>query len=332
LSEYLVVDRIEFVVTYNCNSRCIHCQIGEEERKMQPAHVDKDKSVQIVKKVGRKYSPKSIMTFGGESLLFPEIACAIHRQAKKEGIPIRDVITNGFWSTKPEKIEETAQNLAKAGVNVVSLSVDYFHQRFVPLKIVKKAAASAVEAGIERVCWNPCWIVSKNHDNIYNRKTKAILRELRSLNIEESDGNNVQPKGRARTSLTEYLPSRTSMPEGKCGDMPYTELLDSVKTISIEPDGRVAVCENFYIGNAYTTDIITILENYNPHKIPEAKAILEKGMPGLIKWAKQKNVEPNPEGYYNICHMCTDLRQRASTTTLRRHQLSVSRNQNSNQP
>ena len=95
--------------------------------------------------------------------------------------------------------------------------------------------------------------------------------------------------------------------------MPYTEKLDSVKTISVEPDGRVAVCLNFYIGNAFKSDIMDVLENYDPFRIPEAKSILEKGMDGLTKWAKKRGVEPRPEGYHNICHMCTDLRERAST-------------------
>jgi MoaA/NifB/PqqE/SkfB family radical SAM enzyme len=104
------------------------------------------------------------------------------------------------------------------------------------------------------------------------------------------------------------------VPKGKCGDTPYTEALDSVNTISIEPDGRVAVCKNFYIGNAFESDIMDILENYDPFRIPEAKSILEKGMDGLINWAKKRGVEPKPEGYYNICDMCTDLRERTSTT------------------
>jgi MoaA/NifB/PqqE/SkfB family radical SAM enzyme len=253
------------------------------------------------------------MTFGGEPLLYPEIVCAIHEQAKKMGIPVRDVITNGFWSTRAEKIREIAQNLAKSGVTEVSISVDCFHQQFTPLKTVKKTANSLIAAGIERVSWNPCWVVSKDHDNKYNRRTKTILQKLRNLQVEESGGNSVQPKGRARASLTEFLPPKTPMPKGRCGEMPYTEKLDSVKTISIEPDGRVAVCENFHIGNAFKSDIIDILENYDPFKISESKSIVEKGMDGLIKWAKKRGIEPRPEGYYNICHMCTDLRERAST-------------------
>jgi MoaA/NifB/PqqE/SkfB family radical SAM enzyme len=313
LGKYLVVDRIEFIVTYLCNSKCSHCQLEEEKAKKFPSHIDKDKVVEIVRKVGHAYAPKSIMTFGGEPLLFPEIVCAIHEQAKKVGIPIREIITNGFWSTKAEKIQEIAQNLAKSDVKEVSISVDCFHQEFIPLKTVKKTANSLIAAGIERVSWNPCWVVSKDNDNKYNRRTKTILQKLGNLHVEESEGNSVQPKGRARSSLAEFFPQRTPVPKGKCGEMPYTEELDSVKTISVEPDGRVAVCENFYIGNAFKSDIIDILENYDPFRIPEAKSILEKGMDGLTKWAEKRGVKPRPEGYYNICHMCTDLRERANT-------------------
>jgi MoaA/NifB/PqqE/SkfB family radical SAM enzyme len=202
MGKYLVVDQIEFVVTYLCNSKCSHCQLTEEEKSnVLPSHVDKDKAVEITRNVGRVYTPNSIMTFGGEPLLYPEIVCAVHEQAKKACIPIRDVITNGFWSTKAEKIQKIAQNLAKSGVNEVAVSVDCFHQEFIPLKIVEKAAASLVEAGIARVRWNPCWVVSRHHDNEYNRKTKAILQKLRNLHVEEGEGNNVRPEGRALSSL-----------------------------------------------------------------------------------------------------------------------------------
>jgi len=314
MGKYLVVDRIEFVVTYLCNSRCSHCQLTEEEKRNAfPSHVDMEKAADIIRKISRVHVPKSIMTFGGEPLLYPKIVCAIHEQAKRAGIPVRGVITNGFWSTKAKKIQEIAQSLAKSGVNEVAISVDCFHQEFVPLKIVEKAATSLVEAGITRVRWNPCWVVSKDHDNKYNRRTKSILQKLRNLRVEDGVGNNVRPEGRALSSLAEFLPPKTSVPKGKCGDIPYTETLDSVKTISIEPDGKVAVCKNFYIGNTFQSDIIDILENYDPFKIPEAESILEKGLEGLINWAKKRGVEPKPEGYYDICHICTDLRERANT-------------------
>jgi hypothetical protein len=74
----------------------------------------------------------------------------------------------------------------------------------------------------------------------------------------------------------------------------------------------IAVCNDFHIGNASETDIIDILENYNPFEIPEMKAIIENGMRGLVNWAERKGVKPDPAGYYSICHMCTDLRKKAT--------------------
>lgn len=313
MNRYLTADRIEFAVTYLCNSKCKHCQLGEGKKGF-PNHIDKNVAVEIVRKVGKKYNPRSVMTFGGEPLLYPEIVCAIHKEAMEIGIPVRDIITNGFWSRKTEEIEKIAEKLVKSGVNKASVSVDCFHQEFIPLEFVIKAAECLLKAGITLISWNPCWVVSKNHDNPYNRKTKAILEQLKELPIEEGEGNNAQPEGRAVLWLKDFLPPKTKTLKGKCGDIPYTEKLDSLKTIYAAPDARIAVCKDFYIGNASETDIIDIVENYDPFKIPEAKAIIENGMEGLIGWARTKGVTPDKEGYYNICHMCYDLRRRVNST------------------
>jgi len=96
--------------------------------------------------------------------------------------------------------------------------------------------------------------------------------------------------------------------------MPYTDPLDFVKGIYVEPDGEIAVCKDFYIGNASKTDIVNLIESYDPFEIPEMKAIVENGMEGLVNWAKTKGVEPDQEGYYSICHMCADIRKRISKT------------------
>ena len=313
MNRYFPVNRIEFAVTYLCNSKCRHCQLGEEkEKKSFPSCIDKTKAVKITRKVGEKYGPKSVMTFGGEPLLYPEIVCAIHKEAMKVGIPVRDIITNGFWSRRTGRVQQIATNLVKSGVNEVSISVDCFHQEFIPLEIVKKAAESLVKAGIERVSWNPCWVLSKDHNNVYNIKTRAILEQLKDLPVEVSEGNNVQPEGRATTWLEDFLPQKKMIPKGKCGDMPYSEPLDSIHTVYVEPDGRIAICKELHIGNAFETDIIDIIENYDPFKISEVKAIIENGMDGLMNWAKLRGVKPDPEGYYSICHLCTAIRGRAN--------------------
>jgi len=203
--------------------------------------------------------------------------------------------------------------MAECGVNDINVSVDAFHQEFISLSIVRKTVEACLEAGIKDITWNSCWVISEDDDNRYNRITKSILKELEDLPVKVSKGNNLEPDGLALVNLEEFLPKREKMPFGKCGDIPYTGSLNYVKSVAVEPDGKIAVCNNFHIGNASETDIMDILEGYNPYEIPEMKAILENGMKGLLDWATKKGVTPDSNGYYSICHMCTDLRKKANS-------------------
>jgi len=311
VNKYFVPNRIEFAITYLCNSQCRHCQRDEAEKARYPDHVDKKLAGEIVREVGKKHHPESVMTFGGEPLLYPDIVCAIHDEARRSQIPIRDVITNGFWSARTEKIQEIALSLVESGVNKVTISVDTFHQEIMPLEIVRKTAQLLLQAGMPSISWNPCWVISREHENPFNQRTRTILSSLEDLHIRIGEGNVVRPEGRALVWLKDFLPAKTRMPKGKCGDIPYTERLDSVGTLFVEPDGKISVCNGLCIGNAFETDVLDIIERYDPFRIPEAKALIEDGIEGLVDWARTKGVEPSLEGYYNVCHMCKDLRRRA---------------------
>jgi len=313
MNRYLTVNRAEFNVTYLCNGRCRHC--SAQDRGAYPEHIDKSLAMEIVRRIGERYSPESVMTFGGEPLLFPEVVYAIHREATDSGIRCREVITNGYWSGDDRKTKEIAKGLAESGVNEINISVDAFHQEHIPLDIVRKTAEACLEARVGDLAWNPCWLVSEEDDNQYNQRTRAILKELEDLPVRTSKGNVVEPLGWALINLKEFLPSRRAIPSGRCGDMPYASPLDSVKSISVEPDGKVAVCNDLHIGNASRTDIIDIIENYDPFEIPEMKAILENGMKGLLDRAEAKGVKPDPEGYHSICHMCIEIRKKVSQSS-----------------
>lgn len=313
MGRYITVNRIEFIVTYLCNSRCRHCQLGEiETRKISPSRIDTGMAVSAIRRICTRFRPNSVMTFGGEPLLYPEAVFAIHNEARACGITSRELITNGCWSQDEKKILEISSNLTKSGVNEVHISVDCFHQEFIPIEIVKQTAKALLQSGIEHIYWNPCWVVSRDDWNPYNCRTKAILEQLKELPIESSEGNIVEPEGRAISELEGYFPRRIRTPEGKCGDRPYSEDLRTIGAISIEPDGRISICKGFHIGNAFEEDILSVLDSYDPRKIPEARALLENGARGLIEWARTKGIEPDPKGYFRICDLCLDIRRRAT--------------------
>jgi hypothetical protein len=236
--------------------------------------------------------------------------CAIHEAARANGIAKREIITNAGWPRSEAEFQTVAFKLADSGVNDIHISVDCFHQEYIPLSIVERNVLSLLDAGIEQLKWNPCWVISKDHDNLWNRRTMSILQALSHLPVAESEGNIVQPEGNSLIWLSDFLPPKTPIPAGSCGDMPYTERLDKVRSISVEPDGRIAVCDEFFIGNAGQCNIVEMLRSYDPYRIPEMKAILEGGVAELAKLACIKGVKLDTNGYYSVCDMCRSIRQR----------------------
>ena len=250
MNEYLKnLDRIEFVVTLACTGRCRHCQEGDHEAWGE--HVDAEIAAEAIRKIAGKYAIASLMTFGGESLLFPEAVCTIHRTAAAAGIEKRQLITNGCFSGDPERIGEVADDLAESGVNDLLLSVDAFHQETIPLEPVKRFAEHALSCGLPvRLC--PSWLAGPEDPNPYNLRTRELLREFRSLQIPEDSGNVVFPSGNALKYLRAYFD------ENVTESTPYDEDPRDVRAISFSPNGDVLQ------GNVYETDILDILEAYRP--------------------------------------------------------------------
>ena len=134
-------EKIEFVVTYACTGRCKHCSEGDH--KSCGVHMDPAVAADAVKKITAAYPIKTVMTFGGEPLLYPEAVYAVMEIAKELNIPKRQVITNGYFSKDATKIAEVAALLAECGVNNLLLSADAFHQEFIPLEPVRTFALEA---------------------------------------------------------------------------------------------------------------------------------------------------------------------------------------------
>jgi MoaA/NifB/PqqE/SkfB family radical SAM enzyme len=309
MNPYLDLHRLEFSITYRCSAHCLHCQVEDDLRRSAPAAIDPTLGAQIVHRVARAYPLRSLMTFGGEPLLYPEAVCAIHQAAQEEGIAHRSIITNASVPRPEAAFRALARRLAACGVNAVYISVDAFHQANIPLEVVERNARALAEAGIEELVWNPCWVVSREHDNTWNRRTREVLAALSYLPAREDEGNVVQPDGHARDALAEFLPPKVPLPAGSCGDMPYTGPLDEIGSIGVEPDGAISVCHELAIGNAAQEDVIEILQRYDPYQIPEARALLQGGVGALVELARARGIALDRDGYYSVCDLCRSLRR-----------------------
>lgn len=242
--------RIEFVVTYACTGCCKHCSQGEHGGSGR--HISAETAAEVVRKTAAEYNITSVMTFGGEPLLYPETVYAVHSAAAKMNIPKRQLITNGFFSKDSGRIKAVSKKLSECGVTDILLSVDVFHQETIPLVPVKEFAGEISRLGVPlRV--HPAWLVGEEHDNPYNRRTIEILAEFGQMGISRSEGNVIIPNGNALKYLRSYYDmSREYI-------SPYEEDPEDIRAICVEPDGYVLG------GNVFKTDILQILENYVPH-------------------------------------------------------------------
>ena len=302
MNSYLNLNRLEFILTDHCTGRCRHCSAGALVQSPRPGHAPLQPSVQAVRDLAALYPMQSVMTFGGEPLLYPEVTAAIHRTAAECGIPARQLITNGFFSRDERRIREVAQMLADAGVNDVLISVDAFHQEKIPLEPVRCFALAVKAAGVASVRFSPAWVVNEGFDCPENARTREILQSLFDTGLPVGSGNDVFLSGCAADNLAHYYPPAALDPSDCCGSMPYTEPLTNQTSLSIEPDGSVTVC-GFVIGNVNAEGMAEILARYDPYACEGMRAAME-GVPGLLALAAARGVEVDLKRCYSVCDLC----------------------------
>lgn len=242
------LNRIEFVVTMSCTGRCKHCSQGEHK---SSESIDKASASNAVRKIAEEYNIRSVMTFGGEPLLCPETVCEIHKASREMNIPRRQLITNGFFSKDSDKIKLVAKEIISSGVNEILLSVDAFHQETIPLDYVIEFA-NAVNASDIDFKVQPAWLVSREADNPYNRKTREILAIFNRMGIETGEGNVIFPSGNALKYLSGYFDLSKEIKN------PYDEDPTDIRAICFSANGDILG------SNIYNCDISEILSSYNP--------------------------------------------------------------------
>lgn len=240
------INRIEFVVTMACTGKCKHCSQGSH---ISNEHIDGEIAEKAVYDICMHYKINSLMTFGGEPLLYPETVCKIHFAAKEMNIPNRELITNGYFSKDINRIKNVAHLLAESGVNSVLLSVDAFHQETISLEYVQEFAKAVLDERIS-IYTHPAWLVSMDDDNKYNLQTRKILKEFDAIGIEQSSGNVIFPSGNALKYLGKYFKEDIEY------NNPYIENQKDMKTVSFSSNGDVIN------GNIYENSILNIMKSY----------------------------------------------------------------------
>ena len=305
MNKYIDLNRIEFVITNACSGQCKHCSNGEVSNKS--GSVSTDRATDAIKRLAERFSVKSVMTFGGEPLLFADTVCKIHATARDCNIPERQLITNGFFTKDIKRIDDTAKALCNAGVNDILLSVDAFHQEYIPLEPVVAFAEALLRYNAPSLRVQPAWVVNEETDNLYNAETKRLLKVFTNKGIRQNEGNNIYPSGNALKHLSEYFAPQEKVDLSvPCGSMPYTSRIDNVACFGINPNGDVNLC-SITIGNIQTNDILTIVDTYDPYKNPLWRSVLDGGVTELLRYALTQGVTVDMSDCRTSCGACRKI-------------------------
>ena len=88
--------KIEFVVTYACTGRCRHCSEGDHASCGE--RIDLGIAADAVRRIAAEYDIKTVMTFGGEPLLYTD---AIEQIMKTAGA-VLGFVQNFSWDEVKE--------------------------------------------------------------------------------------------------------------------------------------------------------------------------------------------------------------------------------------
>ena len=304
MSKYINLNRIEFGITGSCSGKCKHCS---NTAVFDTNCVNVDSAVTAIIQLTKRYEIESLMTFGGEPLLYSDVVCKIHATARDCGIPVRQLITNGYFASDKQKIETVASSLCMSGVNNIAISVDAFHQEYIPIEPVIVFAESLIKSGVLNLRVHPAWLVNEQHGNPFNNETKKLLKIFNDKGIETSSGNNIFPSGSAIKHFSDYFPAPEAIDLSvRCGSFPYTAPLDDIDSLGINPNGDVHIC-SISIGNIYNEDIIDIIDRYDPYKNPTTSALLSGGVVELLSYAESKGAVIDISECRSACGVCRKI-------------------------
>lgn len=254
--------RLALFLTNRCNAKCRHCffDSGPERNEVMNLKMGLriiDEAVNL----GAEW----ISFTGGEPFLELKLLTEMVKYSSESGLKT-EAVTNCYWASAPKEALRKLKSLKNQGLDVLNISLDDFHQEYVPIDYIRIAYNLAKSLELKIVIMTTTNKNSKikannvpkllNDEKIQNLKGKKILKP-NALLIETQ----AIPIGRGKNlSDLEY----SLITEVKCGEV--------LRDIGISPIGDVYPCcgalaSRFNIGNVNNQDLKSILKLANEIKL-----------------------------------------------------------------
>jgi organic radical activating enzyme len=302
-----------FLLTFKCTAKCRHCSYRGGPDRVNDHIALADAKRWLTELV--ETQPFDWLTIhGGEPFLYFDILKQIIHKAAELEVPKIGIITNAYWAKEQKETEELLKELMDAGLNRITVSIDAFHQEFIPVERANTAVIAATNLGIEKVWVDSYFINPTELYNPYDQKTQSLIENLRDTNGVEFSKYMVDMEGRAADFLVGEKELSDNIPYGTCqfpfwlgGD------LKNPKVIEIDREGNVTLCPGLCIGNAKEVSLSQILDSYDYRKHLIIHILANEGPIGLHNHAKSLGLQV-AESFVDKCHLCYEIRRLLNST------------------
>ena len=286
--------RVGLILTERCDASCSHCwfSCGPEKTATMSRYYAQD----YIDKASRAGVDWISLT-GGEPMLYPSLVENLVAYASERGMRT-ELVTNCNWAESPEKASGTLRRLIDAGLSVVNVSADDFHQGFVPFERVGHVYATAKRLGLKLVVMSA---LSRGSSRLSDVAIKL--------------GDEIPPPGKAGSHTAIGIESGFT-PVGRGAFLPRSVWYSDASTLmggcgavlrdlGVKPSGEVLPCcsasatiPSFGLGNLDDYELDEMLDKAWGADV--FRILSEKGPWGLLNGP--------PDGVYaNKCHLCSEV-------------------------
>ncbi len=290
------------ITNYKCSSKCKHCCYSSSPQwpddYMTPSMADEIFS--ILKGLGCG----SVHIGGGEPLLKPDKILAVLEAAKKNGVHIEYIETNASWYKDEASAHAILKDLKKYGAHTLLISIDPYHNEYIPFWKVKALMAACSRAEIEVFpwlmdFWSDIDAMDDRRPHSLDEYARLFGREY-PLQLAKRYGLNL--KGRA---FKTYKPMMKKQPlEQVLKQSKPCRLLSGVYHFHVDLYGNFVPqsCPGLSV------PLKELARGADPGRYRVFYALETAGVKGLVELAmKEYGFNPQAE-YAGECDLCYDIR------------------------
>lgn len=289
--------RVGLILTERCGAGCAHCWFGCEAEK--GATITIEYAQDYIDMITGVPTIEWLSVTGGEPMLYPNLVEGVVAYASGRGLRT-ELVTNCWWAKSPAKAIGTLRRLSDAGLDVLNISADDFHQASIPFERVKVCFDAAKGLGLKIIVMTTV-----------GRTSRIRLADVSRLLGEEIPApRDVDPAVHFAIGVESPF-----TPVGKAALLPREEWVVGAEPLSggcnlvlrdlgLRPDGEVLPCcsaaatlPGFGIGNLNDARLEELLAT--AWKVDVFRTLRERGPMGLL--------ERPPADYVNKCHLCYEV-------------------------